>query len=78
MKISTHFKIRVVKLSGLEHRAKIARVESSSLTMAKLLLRDRSFNRCRKEIQGEGHCKNAKKQRKLKMGSKRRPQSLHG
>ena len=78
MKISTHFKIRVVKLSRLEHRAKNAKVESSSLSLAKLLLRDRSFIRCRKERQGEGHCKNAKKKQwKLKMGSQRRPQSLH-
>ena len=29
--------------------------------MAKLLLQNRSFIRCRKETQGEGHCKNAKK-----------------
>ena len=29
--------------------------------MAKLLLQNRSFNRCRKERQGEGHCKHAKK-----------------
>ena len=61
MKISTHFKIRGVKLSRLEHRANNARVESSSLPLAKLLLRDRSFIRCRKQIQGEGHCKSAKK-----------------
>ena len=27
--------------------------------MAKLLLQNRSFNRCRKERQGVGHCKNA-------------------
>ena len=79
MKISTHFKIRGVKLSRLEHRANNARVESLSLSLAKLLLRDRSFIRCRKQIQGEGHCKNAKKKPwKLKMGSQRRPHSLHG
>ena len=29
--------------------------------MAKLLLQNRRFIRCRKETQGEGHCKNAKK-----------------
>ena len=29
--------------------------------MAKLLLQNRSFIRCRKVTQGEGHCKNAKK-----------------
>ena len=29
--------------------------------MAKLLLQNRNFNRCRKERQGVGHCKNAKK-----------------
>ena len=29
--------------------------------MAKLLLQNGSFIRCRKETQGEGHCKNAKK-----------------
>ena len=29
--------------------------------MAKLLLQNRSFIRCRKKTQGEGHCKNAKK-----------------
>ena len=29
--------------------------------MAKPLLQNRSFNRCRKERQGVGHCKNAKK-----------------
>ena len=29
--------------------------------MAKILSQDRSFTRCRKEKQGEGHCKNAKK-----------------
>ena len=29
--------------------------------MAKLLLQIRRFIRCRKETQGEGHCKNAKK-----------------
>ena len=29
--------------------------------MAKLLLQNRSFNRCRKERQGVGHCKNATK-----------------
>ena len=78
MKISTHFKIRVVKLSRLEQRANNARVESSSLSLAKLLLRDRSFIRCRKERQGEGHCKNAKKQWKLKLSSQRRPSSLQG
>ena len=61
MKISTHFKIRVVKLSRLEHRANNARVESSNLPMAKLLLQNRRFNRCRKERQEVGHCKNARK-----------------
>ena len=29
--------------------------------MAKLLLQKRSFIRCRKETQGEGHCKKARK-----------------
>ena len=29
--------------------------------MAKLLLQNRSFNRCRKERQGVGHCENARK-----------------
>ena len=29
--------------------------------MPKLLVQNRSFNRCRKERQGVGHCKNAKK-----------------
>ena len=29
--------------------------------MAKLLLENRSFNRCRKERQGVGHCKKAEK-----------------
>ena len=29
--------------------------------MAKLLLQNRRFIRCRKETQGEGHCKNARK-----------------
>ena len=29
--------------------------------MAKFLLQNRSFNRCSKERQGVGHCKNAKK-----------------
>ena len=29
--------------------------------MAQLLLQNRSFNRCREERQGVGHCKNAKK-----------------
>ena len=61
MKISTQFKIRAVYLSRLERRANNARVESSNVSMAKLLLRDRSFIRCRKERQGEGHCKNAQK-----------------
>ena len=71
MKISTHFKIRVVKLSRLEQRANNARVESSSLSLAKVLLRDRSFNRCRKERQGEGHCKNAKKTMETQNGLKK-------
>ena len=48
-------------LSWLEPRAKNARVESSNLSMAKLLLQDRSFIRCRKERQGETYCKHAKK-----------------
>ena len=48
-------------LSRLEHRANNARVESSNLSMAKLLLQNRSSNRCRKERQGVGHCKNARK-----------------
>ena len=71
MKISTHFKIRVVKLSRLEHRANNARVESSSLSLAKLLLRDRSFICCRKERQGEGHCKNATKTMETQNGLKK-------
>ena len=47
-------------LSRLEHRANNARVESSNFSMVKLL-QNRSFNRCRKERQGVGHCRNAKK-----------------
>ena len=74
MKISTQFEITTVKLSRLEHRANNARVESSNLSMDKLLLQNRSFNRCRKERQGVGHCKNAKKKQwKLKLSSQRRP-----
>ena len=48
MGILTQFKITAEKLNQLEHRANNARVESSNLSMAKLLLQNRSFIRCRK------------------------------
>ena len=35
--------------------------------MAKLLLQNRSFNRCRKETQGLGHCKNAEKNMEIEI-----------
>ena len=73
MKISTHFKIRVVKLSRLEHRANNARVESLNVSMAKLLLQDRSFIRRRKERQKRDIVKMPKKEWKLKLSSQRRP-----
>ena len=55
------FKLTAVELSRLEHRPNNARVESSNLSMANLLLQNRSFIRCRNETQGEGLCKTAKK-----------------
>ena len=49
-------KITAVKLSLIENGANNAKVESSNVCIAKLLLQARSFIRCRKGRQGEGHC----------------------